>query len=95
MMSLYLAPRVKRKKISMTSKQLLEELPDIENLGPYPKALIYSIQTDRNLIISVSIDSADNYMSICDSNNTLQIYCIKNGRKILTLTYENDLIIKS
>lgn len=55
----------------MTSKQLLEELPDIENMGPYPKALIYSIQTDRSLVISVSIDSGDNYMSICDSNNTL------------------------
>ncbi len=55
----------------MTSKQLLEELPDLENLGPYPKKLIYNIQTDWSLIISVSIDSGDNYISICDSNNTV------------------------
>lgn len=37
MMSLYLAPRVKRNKIHMTSQQLLEQLPDIERLGPYPQ----------------------------------------------------------
>lgn len=35
-MSLYLAPRLKRKKIDMTSEQLLSNLPDINKLKPYP-----------------------------------------------------------
>lgn len=62
-----MAPRVKRKKIQMKSQQLLEEMPDIEKLGPFPKQLIYQINSlGCDLIVSVDIDPTDSYIAIAD-----------------------------
>ena len=80
MMALYLAPRVKRKKIHMKAEQLLQELPDISQLKPFPEKLSFQIKTKKELLQSVSMSQGDQYVSIADSDNKVTIYHLLSGQ---------------
>ncbi len=81
-MSLYLAPRIQRKKIEMKEEDLLEKLPDLNDLKPFPVKKIYDLQTDFGLFISFSLSKDDHYFAIADEFNYVAIYDTYTTRKI-------------
>lgn len=65
-MSLYLAPRIKRKKIEMKEEDLLEKLPDLNDFKPFPVKKIFDLKTDLGLIVSLTMYKNDHYFAIAD-----------------------------
>lgn len=59
LMSLYLAPRIKRKKIEMKEEDFLQKLPDLNDFKPFPQKKIYDLKTDYGLIVCMSMMKND------------------------------------
>jgi hypothetical protein len=92
-MSLYLAPRVKRKKIHMTEDDLLQKLPDISQLKPFPVKPIYNMNTEYGMIISSSIYHNDQYIAIADEFNFVAVYHLRTTRKIWECKMDTENVI--
>ncbi len=94
MMALYLAPRIKRKKIHMKAEQLLQELPDISQLKPFPERMSFEIQTKKDLLISTSLSHQDLYIAVADTDNIVSIYHMLTGLKLIQLDLGDNTVIK-
>ncbi len=66
LMSLYLAPRVQKQKIQMKSEDLLQKLPDLEELAPFPSRCIYECKAETSLIQNIQFTEDDNYFAVLD-----------------------------
>lgn len=74
LMSLYLAPRIKRKKIDMKEEDLLQKLPDLNDFKPFPQKKIFDFKTDFGMIVSISLSKNDHYLSVGDEFNHVAVY---------------------
>lgn len=93
-MSLYLAPRVKRKKIEMKEEDFLQKLPDLNDFKPFPQKKIYQMKVDYGLIVSMSMMKNDQYFVIADEFNYVSIYHTQTTRKIWEQRFITENVIK-
>ena len=93
LMSLYLAPRVKKKKIHMRPEDLVEELPNLEELKPYPTKAAYQIDTSSSFIKSISMSHNDNFLAVVDDFKTLYVYHTLTTRLVFKTKLDTEGII--
>lgn len=93
LMSLYLAPRVEKKKIHMRPEDLIEKLPDINELKPFPTRVIIKADTGFSLITSVSFSHDDLYFAVADQFCNVAVYYTLNTRKIWSKKMESEGVI--
>lgn len=67
-MSLYLAPRIRKKKIHMTKEDLLDELPNIDDLKPWPSKNVLNISHGIGLVTCSALSPDDLHIASGNAN---------------------------
>lgn len=78
----------------MKEEDLLEKLPDLNDLKPFPVKKIYDLKTDFGLIISFSLYKNDQFFAIADEFNYVAVFDTFTTRKIYEFRAATENLIK-
>lgn len=93
LMSLYLAPRVQKKKIHMRPEDLIEELPNLEEMRPYPTKVAINIDTKSENLISLSFSANDAYFVVADDFGNVRVYHTLTSRLVYNIKVKTENLI--
>ena len=80
-LDLYLCPRVMKKKVNVTDPtQLIPELPQPEDLKPFPTHLSVEYKFHTSCVKSISISPCGMYLASGDEDGNLVIWHIQTSR---------------
>ena len=93
LMSLYLAPRVQKKKIHMRPEDLVEELPNLEEMKPYPTKMAIKIDTKSENIKSLSFSKNDIYVATADDFGNVRVFHTLTSRMVFNIKLETENLV--
>lgn len=93
LMSLYLAPRVMKKKIHMRPEDLVEDLPDLQEMRPYPAKVAINIDTKSENLKSLSFSSNDVYFAVADDFGNVRVYHTMTSRMVYNIKVKTENMI--
>ncbi|RKO97972.1 hypothetical protein CXG81DRAFT_11365 [Caulochytrium protostelioides] len=90
-LDLYLCPREMRKKSKINADKLVPELPDPEELRPWPSLPNVIFRGHRRAILCSSIDPSGTWLASGSEDCTLRIWDIETGRCSTRIKFEEKV----
>ena len=81
-LDLYLAPRVRRKKLNIDPESLLPKLPSPEELRPFPTTCATIFRGHEGRVRSLAIDPAGVWLASGGDDGTVRLWELLTGRQI-------------
>eukprot|EP00127_Corallochytrium_limacisporum_P006398 Clim_evm6s226 gene=Clim_evmTU6s226 len=88
-LDLYLCPRAKKVRMNVNPEDLLPELPDLDDLRPYPTKIAVTYEGHTGRVRSVSVDPSGHYLASGSDDCTMRIWEISTGRCLSTNQYDS------
>ena len=88
-LDLYLAPRVRRKKLDIDPESLLPKLPDPNELKPFPTTCATLFRGHKGRVRSVAIDPSGTWLATGGDDGALRVWELLTGRQAWHLTLGN------
>ena len=80
-LDLYLAPRVRRKKLDIDPESLLPKLPNPEELRPFPTTCATLFRGHKGRVRSVAIDPRGTWLASGGDDGTVRVWELLSGRQ--------------
>lgn len=93
LMALYLAPRQRRRKITMTARDLLPPPPDLEEMRPFPSKCITRASFRQNQLRAVDASGDGVFLVVVDEFNNVAMMHVLTLRLLATLTIRSDNVL--
>ncbi|CAN4108156.1 unnamed protein product [Withania somnifera] len=81
-LDLYLCPRARKKRINIDPESLKPKLPSRKDLGPYPTSCYLEYKGHNGSVLSISTESAGQWIASGSSDGTVRIWEVETGRCI-------------
>jgi ribosome biogenesis protein ERB1 len=92
LLTLYLAPRIRKKKIHMKKEDLLDELPNIEDLKPFPTKCVLKISNGLSSSTCSSVSPDDLFIVSGDESGSVTIMHIMTSKIICKFSAAGPVI---
>lgn len=79
-LDLYLCPRVVKKRIDIDPNSLLPQLPNPQDLEPFPKGLAITYQGHEGRVRCMSVDPTGQWMASGGEDGTVRVWEVSTGR---------------
>lgn len=87
-LDLYLAPRIRRNKLSIDPDSLLPRLPSPEELRPFPTVCSTLFRGHEGRVRSLAFDPSGIWLASGGDDGTLRIWELLTGRQVWSVTLE-------
>lgn len=92
-MDLYLCPRVLKKKVNITDpSQLIPELPQPNDLKPFPTSVSIEYKFHTTCVRSISVSACGSYLASGDEDGNVVIWDVQTTRILRKYKLENKVI---
>ena len=88
-LDLYLAPRVRRNKLSIDPESLLPKLPSPEELRPFPTTCATLFRGHEGRVRSTAIDPSGIWLASAGDDGTVRIWELLTGRQIWSVKLDS------
>lgn len=95
LMSLYLAPRQLKQRVSMRSRELLPPLPDVEEMRPFPAKCISRANFRQNPLKAVDVSPDGNFLVLVDEFNNVALFHVLLLRLTATLNIVSQNVLST
>ncbi|KAA8915215.1 hypothetical protein TRICI_002572 [Trichomonascus ciferrii] len=95
-LDLYLAPRIRHKKLNIDPDSLLPDLPSPDDLRPFPIKCATTYEGHSGRVRCLSVDPTGQFLATGGDDGTVRVWEILTGRELWRLdvlkrdTYENE-----
>ncbi|MCJ1357849.1 MAG: Ribosome biogenesis protein erb1 [Icmadophila ericetorum] len=89
-LDLYLAPRVRRKKLNIDPESLLPKLPSPEDLRPFPTTCATVFRGHEGRIRSLAIDPSGTWLASGGDDGTVRLWELLTGRQVWSVKLGSD-----
>jgi len=92
-LDLYLCPRVLKKKVNITDpSQLIPELPQPNDLKPFPTSVSIEYKFHTTCVRSISVSACGSYLASGDEDGNVVIWDVQTTRILRKYKLENKVI---
>jgi ribosome biogenesis protein ERB1 len=92
-LDLYLCPRVLKKKVNITDpSQLIPELPQPNDLKPFPTSVSIEYKFHTTCVRSISVSACGSYLASGDEDGNVVIWDVQTTRILRKYKLENKII---
>lgn len=95
LMSLYMAPRQLRKRINMKASELLEPLPDPQELRPFPSRCVSRANFRSNPLKSLAVSADGCLAAVVDEFNNVALMNVPHLSLISTLNLQSENVLSA
>lgn len=92
-LDLYLAPRIRRKKLNIDPETLLPKLPNPEELRPFPTVCSVVCRGHQGRVRSLAIDPSGVWLASGGDDGTVRVWEILTGRQLWHAKLGDDEVV--
>ncbi|BFZ53141.1 Ribosome bioproteinsis protein erb1 [Savitreella phatthalungensis] len=94
-LDLYLAPRLRRKKLDIDPESLIPQLPSPQDLRPFPTRTSHVMRGHEGAVRCVDVSPSGDWIASGGEDGTLRIWEVVTGRLMQTIELSKDDTVSS
>jgi len=90
-LDLYLAPRIRKKKLDIDPESLIPNLPRPSELRPFPTTANITYEAHEYPVLAIDVDEAGNYLVSLDKGGNVIIWDVRTSKIVERFSLEGDV----